>query len=99
MSCRARRERAGRVLGVPIALGRRFPLLVGGAAARGSQARSRLVTSPVLVDFAQQWRAEDDVLSLNQTETPSDSSRSCSSLAGPLRSSHAWQRKTSRRSG
>src|SRR5438034_6577909 len=37
--------------------------------------------------------------SLNQTETPSDSSRSCSSLAGPLRSSHAWQRKTSRRSG
>src|SRR5438105_8713209 len=37
--------------------------------------------------------------SLNQTETPSDSSRSCSSFAGPLRSSHAWQRKTSRRSG
>src|SRR5436190_3617771 len=37
--------------------------------------------------------------SLNETETPSDSSRSCSSFAGPLRSSHAWQRKTSRRSG
>lgn len=37
--------------------------------------------------------------SLNQTETPSGSSRSCRSLAGPLRSSHAWQRKTSRRSG
>src|SRR5215210_1817425 len=37
--------------------------------------------------------------SLNQTETPRDSSRSCSSLATPCRSSHAWQRKTSRRSG
>ena len=37
--------------------------------------------------------------SLNQTETPRDSSRSCSSLAAPARSSHAWQRKTSRRSG
>ena len=36
--------------------------------------------------------------SLNQTLTPRDSSRSCSSLAGPCRSSHAWQRKTSRRS-
>src|SRR5579863_2547775 len=36
--------------------------------------------------------------SLNQTETPRDSSRSCSSLAAPPRSSHAWQRKTSRRS-
>src|SRR5947207_14009967 len=38
-------------------------------------------------------------LSLNQTLTPRDSSRSCSSFAAPLRSSHAWQRKTSRRSG
>jgi len=37
--------------------------------------------------------------SLNQTETPSDSSRSCSSLATSFLSSHAWQRKTSRRSG
>src|ERR1700688_3094641 len=37
--------------------------------------------------------------SLNQTETPRDSSRSCSSLAAPPRSSHAWQRKTSRNSG
>jgi hypothetical protein len=37
--------------------------------------------------------------SLNQTETPRDSSRSCSSLAAPPRSSHAWQRKTSRASG
>ncbi len=37
--------------------------------------------------------------SLNQTETPRDSSRSCNSLAAPFRSSHAWQRKTSRRSG
>src|SRR6185295_7275706 len=37
--------------------------------------------------------------SLNQTRTPRDSSRSCSSLAAPCRSSHAWQRKTSRRSG
>jgi len=37
--------------------------------------------------------------SLNQTETPRDSSRSCSSLAAPPRSSHAWQRKMSRRSG
>lgn len=37
--------------------------------------------------------------SLNQTETPCDSSRSCSSLAASFRSSHAWQRKTSRRSG
>src|SRR5207244_13031150 len=37
--------------------------------------------------------------SLNQTETPRDSSRSCSSLADPCRSSHAWQRKTSRSSG
>lgn len=37
--------------------------------------------------------------SLNQTETPRDSSRSCSSLATPFRSSHAWQRNTSRRSG
>ena len=37
--------------------------------------------------------------SLNQTETPRDSSRSCSSLAAPCRSSHAWQRNTSRRSG
>ena len=30
---------------------------------------------------------------------PRDSSRSCSSLAAPPRSSQAWQRKTSRRSG
>lgn len=37
--------------------------------------------------------------SLNQTETPRDSSRSCSSLAAPFRSSHAWQRKTSRTLG
>lgn len=37
--------------------------------------------------------------SLNQTETPSDSGRSWSSLAAPYRSSHACQRKTSRRSG
>jgi len=37
--------------------------------------------------------------SLNQTLTPRDSSRSCSSLAAPPRSSHAWQRKTSRGSG
>jgi hypothetical protein len=37
--------------------------------------------------------------SLNQTLTPSASRRSCSSLAVPCRSSHAWQRKTSRRSG
>ncbi len=37
--------------------------------------------------------------SLNQTETPRDSSRSCSSLAAPCRSSHAWQRNTSRRPG
>lgn len=29
----------------------------------------------------------------------SDSSKSCSSLAAPCRSSHAWQRKMSRRSG
>src|SRR5262245_56843009 len=36
--------------------------------------------------------------SLNQTLTPRDSSRSCSSFAAPSRSSHAWQRKTSRRS-
>jgi CheY-like chemotaxis protein len=35
--------------------------------------------------------------SLNQTETPRDSSRSCSSLAASCRSSHAWQRKTSRK--
>ena len=31
--------------------------------------------------------------SLNQTETPRDSSRSWRSLAAPCRSSHAWQRK------
>jgi len=37
--------------------------------------------------------------SLNQTDKPFDSRRSCSSLAAPFRSSHAWQRKTSRRSG
>jgi len=37
--------------------------------------------------------------SLNQTETPRDSSRSCNSLAAPALSSHAWQRKTSRNSG
>src|SRR5699024_6282843 len=37
--------------------------------------------------------------SLNQTETPFDSSKSCSSFAAPFLSSHAWQRKTSRRSG
>lgn len=37
--------------------------------------------------------------SLNQTETPRDSSSSCNSLAAPWRSSHAWQRNTSRRSG
>ena len=37
--------------------------------------------------------------SLNQMVTPRDSSRSCNSLAAPCRSSHAWQRKTSRRVG
>ena len=37
--------------------------------------------------------------SLNQTVTRFDSSRSCSSLAASLRSSQAWQRKTSRKSG
>src|SRR5258708_22202074 len=37
--------------------------------------------------------------SLNQTEIPRDTSRSCSSLAAPCRSSQAWQRKTSRGSG
>lgn len=37
--------------------------------------------------------------SLNQTVTPLDSSMSCNSLAAPLRSSQAWQRKTSRKSG
>ena len=37
--------------------------------------------------------------SLNHTRTPRASSRSCNSLAGPCRSSHAWQRKTSRSSG
>src|SRR6266576_45676 len=100
MSCRAGRERAGRVLGVPIALCRRFPLLVGGAAARGSQARSRLVTSPGPLSISRSnGEPRTTSFSLNQTETPSDSSRSCSSFAGPLRSSHAWQRKTSRRSG
>jgi hypothetical protein len=37
--------------------------------------------------------------SLNHTETPSASRRSCSSLAAPIRSSQAWHRNTSRRSG
>lgn len=37
--------------------------------------------------------------SLNQTETPRDSSRSCRSFAAPCRSSQAWQRNTSRISG
>lgn len=37
--------------------------------------------------------------SLNQTETPRASSKSCNSLAAPFQSSQAWQRKTSRRSG
>lgn len=38
-------------------------------------------------------------LSLNQVVTPFASSKSCSSLAASLRSSQAWQRKTSRKSG
>lgn len=38
-------------------------------------------------------------VSLNQTRTPSDTNSVCSSLAAPRRSAHAWQRKTSRRSG
>lgn len=37
--------------------------------------------------------------SLNQTDTPPASSRSCSDFASPCRSSHAWHRKISRRSG
>lgn len=37
--------------------------------------------------------------SLNQTETPRDSSRSCSCFAAVWRSSQAWQRNTSRSSG
>ena len=37
--------------------------------------------------------------SLNQTLTPAATSNSCNSFAGPCRSSHAWHRNTSRRSG
>src|SRR5437879_9301359 len=49
------------------------------------------------------WRSNDlprpTSFSLNQTAAPRYTSRSHNSLAAPFRSSQAWQRKRSRRSG
>ena len=73
-------------------------LFLEAAQQRRSHPHDRDFTSPLSIPWSN-GVPRSTSFSLNQTETPGDSSRSCSSLAVPLRSSHAWQRKTSRRSG
>ena len=75
--------------------------LVGRPVHNGTRVSSAGVTSTIPArDFARPLSIARSngapsmtSLSLNQTDTSLDSSRSCSSLAAPRRSSQAWQRK------
>ena len=77
MSCRAQWGRAGHALGVPIALCRRWRRSSAGVT---STIPTRDFAIPLSISRSN-GVPRPTSFSLNQTETPSDSSRSCSSLA------------------
>ena len=71
-----------------------------GISDRSAQRYMQIANHVKVIELKENNELEGKTMTdLLQLITPDTSSKSCNSLAAPFRSSHAWHKKTSRRSG